>query len=221
MDKKMFRYMNYGPYICIGVVLAILFVLWAFWGGKNYEFIGLAPLAPDTCGSYTGSVYSWGQTLDGPPTDPNTPNPNPHILSHSNHHVHPTPDHNITINANPQFHESYITPQFHEPEVLIDNTPVIPEQFLPELLPQPLPVNVCLNDEIIMESKPQRQQYVGRIVNGTPVFNAQPTSSNAQPTSSNAQPTSSNAQPTSSNAQPTSSNIRPASSYNLPPTSSS
>lgn len=53
-------YMKYGPFICIGVVLAVLFVLWAFWGGKNYEFVGLAPLSPDTCGSYTGSIYNWG-----------------------------------------------------------------------------------------------------------------------------------------------------------------
>jgi hypothetical protein len=54
----MFR--QYGPYLCIGIVLAILFVLWAFWGGQNYDFVGLAPLAPNTCGSYTGSVYEWG-----------------------------------------------------------------------------------------------------------------------------------------------------------------
>lgn len=56
----MIRLMVYGPYICIAFVLTILFILWAFWGGQNYEFIGLAPLDPDTCGSYTGSVYNWG-----------------------------------------------------------------------------------------------------------------------------------------------------------------
>ena len=56
----MFRYMNYGPYVCIGVVLAILFVIWAFCGGKNYDFVGLAPLDPTTCSSYTGSIFSWG-----------------------------------------------------------------------------------------------------------------------------------------------------------------
>lgn len=54
----MFR--QYGPYVCIGIVLAILFVLWAFWGGQDYDFVVLAPLAPNTCGSYTGSVYNWG-----------------------------------------------------------------------------------------------------------------------------------------------------------------
>ena len=52
--------MKYGPYICFGVVLAILFILWMFCGGKNYEFVGLAPLAPDTCSEYTGSIYNWG-----------------------------------------------------------------------------------------------------------------------------------------------------------------
>lgn len=56
----MLMYMKYGPLISIAVILAILFVLWAFWGGKNYEFIGLAPLDPETCNGYTGSIYSWG-----------------------------------------------------------------------------------------------------------------------------------------------------------------
>jgi len=58
----MLQYMKYGPYVCITIVLVILFVLWALWGGKNYEFIGLAPLSSETCSSYTGSVYSWGNT---------------------------------------------------------------------------------------------------------------------------------------------------------------
>jgi len=62
--------MKYGPYFCIAVVLAILFVLWAFWGGKNYEFVGLAPLAPDTCGSYTGSLYNWGNITPAIGYDP-------------------------------------------------------------------------------------------------------------------------------------------------------
>lgn len=56
----MFQYTKYGPYICIGVVLGILFILWAFCGGKEYDFVGLEPLNPDTCSSYTGSMYSWG-----------------------------------------------------------------------------------------------------------------------------------------------------------------
>ena len=54
------RYMKYGPYVCIGIVLFVLFILWVFCGGKNYDFVGLAPLSPDTCGSYTGSLYNWG-----------------------------------------------------------------------------------------------------------------------------------------------------------------
>jgi hypothetical protein len=66
----MFRFMKYGPYICIGVVLAILFVLWALCGGKNYEFVGLAPLYPDTCGSYTGSLYNWGNITPAVGYDP-------------------------------------------------------------------------------------------------------------------------------------------------------
>ncbi len=54
------EYMKYGPHFCIGFVLAVLFVIWVFWGGINYEFVGLAPLDPDTCLDYTGSVYTWG-----------------------------------------------------------------------------------------------------------------------------------------------------------------
>ncbi len=56
----MFWFTKYGPYICIGVVLAILFVIWAFCGGREYEFVGLGPLDPETCGTYVGSMYSWG-----------------------------------------------------------------------------------------------------------------------------------------------------------------
>lgn len=51
---------RYNPYFCIGVVLVILFVLWVFYGGKTYDFIGLAPLDPNTHVEYTGSLYSWG-----------------------------------------------------------------------------------------------------------------------------------------------------------------
>lgn len=56
----MFNYMKYGPYICIGIVLLVLFLLWLFFGGKSYNFVGLAPLDPNTCSSYTGSFYNWG-----------------------------------------------------------------------------------------------------------------------------------------------------------------
>lgn len=61
---------NYGPYISLVIVLAVLFVLWAFFGGKQYDFVGLAPLAPETCGSYTGSIYNWGNITPAPGYDP-------------------------------------------------------------------------------------------------------------------------------------------------------
>ena len=61
---------GYGPYISLAIVLAVLFVLWAFFGGKQYEFVGLAPLAPETCGSYTGSLYNWGNITPAPGYDP-------------------------------------------------------------------------------------------------------------------------------------------------------
>ena len=53
--------MKYGPYICFGVVIFILFIIWLFFGGKKYDFVGLAPLAPDTFNLYQGSVYNWGK----------------------------------------------------------------------------------------------------------------------------------------------------------------
>lgn len=46
-------YEKYGPIICVAVILGILFVIWAFWGGKDYEFIGLTPLMPDIPQSYS------------------------------------------------------------------------------------------------------------------------------------------------------------------------
>lgn len=52
--------MKYGPIICIAAIIAIIFVLWAFIGGKNYEFVGLNPLIPETSDKYTGSIYNWG-----------------------------------------------------------------------------------------------------------------------------------------------------------------
>ena len=61
---------GYGPYISVAVVLAVLFVLWAFFGGKHYEFVGLNPLIPETCGSYTGSIYNWGNITPAPGYDP-------------------------------------------------------------------------------------------------------------------------------------------------------
>lgn len=113
----MFRYMKYGPYICIGVVLAILFVLWAFWGGKNYEFVGLAPLSPETCGSYTGSFYNWGNITPATGYDPI-----------EGHNCVP-PDTACTqdiINTTSQ--RSYDNSNTSH-QIVIDNTPSIPEQF--------------------------------------------------------------------------------------------
>ena len=108
----MFRYMKYGPYICIGVVLAIIFVLWAFWGGRNYEFVGLAPLSPETCGSYTGSLYNWGNITPATGYDPV-----------EGHDCVP-PD-----TACPQEPDDIIS-QSSQRHPIIDNTPVISPQFL-------------------------------------------------------------------------------------------
>ena len=53
------QYMKYGPFICIGTVVLILFILWAFIGGKEYKFIGLDPLMPNSCDQYGSSFYNW------------------------------------------------------------------------------------------------------------------------------------------------------------------
>lgn len=98
----MLMYMKYGPLISIAVILAILFVLWAFWGGKNYEFIGLAPLDPETCNGYTGSIYSWGNQE----------------VSQTNQEVSQTANQQATQQAANQ-----------EPEVSVNQTPEIPVEY--------------------------------------------------------------------------------------------
>lgn len=105
----MFRYTEYGPYICIGVVLAILFVLWAFWGGQNYEFVGLGPLSPDTCGSYTGSVYNWGNITPATGYDPINGN-------------NCIPSDGVCIQTSPELIQN-------QNNIIIDNTPTISSTF--------------------------------------------------------------------------------------------
>lgn len=55
----MIHYMKYGPYICIGAVLAMFFVMWAFWGNSNNEFADVNPLDPNTCLAYDNAMYTW------------------------------------------------------------------------------------------------------------------------------------------------------------------
>jgi hypothetical protein len=63
----MIDYMRFSPYVCIGVLVVVLIVLCAFAAGKKYQFVGLAPLNPETCAGYTGSPYSWGnEIVDNP-----------------------------------------------------------------------------------------------------------------------------------------------------------
>ena len=102
----MLMYMQYGPYICFGAILAVLFVLWAFWGGKKYDFVGLAPLDPETCGSYTGSLYNWGNITPGVGLD------QVQNITHAD---------SVTDNLNGQKCQMGIA---------VDNTPIIPEEFV-------------------------------------------------------------------------------------------
>lgn len=59
----MFSYKDYAPYVCFGVALFALFVLWYFYGGKKYDFVGLGPLDPNTRADYVGSMYDWGNQI--------------------------------------------------------------------------------------------------------------------------------------------------------------
>lgn len=137
--------MNYGPYICIGVVLAVLFVLWAFWGGQNYEFVGLAPLAPETCGSYTGSVYNWGQI---------TPATDQPVEADAITYAEPT-----LIDNTPSIPDQF------QPTICVNEEPG--PGLVSELNPGFVPS--------ILEARPEgpktpKNQYAGQIVNGTVVF---------------------------------------------------
>lgn len=51
----MIDYMKYGPFLCIGFVLTILFLICVFWGTSDAEFVGLKPLLPDNVSGYTGA----------------------------------------------------------------------------------------------------------------------------------------------------------------------
>lgn len=136
----MIRYMKYGPYICIAVVLFVLFVLWAFWGGKSYEFVGLAPLDPDTCGSYTGSVYNWGNIT--PAINNNVP-------------VDVACLQETTTASNDQTQE-----EVQEP--MIDNTPKLPIQYQQDInmAISNAPEYTCINEESVNLATPEQQPTI-------------------------------------------------------------
>jgi hypothetical protein len=50
----MFDYQKYGPWVCIGFVLLILFIIWIFCESRD-KFIGINPLLPENITGYTGS----------------------------------------------------------------------------------------------------------------------------------------------------------------------
>jgi hypothetical protein len=110
--------MLYVPYICIAIVICIIFVLWAFWGGGNYEFVGLAPLDPETCSAYTGSMYTWGNRDD---------------LVTMNDTIINAPSSPV-VNNNIEHAQ--------DPDICIDNTPSINEIYIPPEVPD----IICIND---------------------------------------------------------------------------
>ena len=100
----MYIYLKYGPFLCIVTVISILFVIWVFFGGKKYDFVGLAPLAPETCNLYTGSLFDWG---------------NKEITENTKEiDKENTKNKDISINVN-----------INNNKLIIDNTPNIPNNF--------------------------------------------------------------------------------------------
>jgi hypothetical protein len=121
---------SYGPYISVAVVLAVLFILWAFFGGKQYDFVGLAPLAPETCGSYTGSIYNWGNITPAPGYDPiNGQTCIPPDVA--------CPAEAIEIpEVQPITTQEIIEPSVVPQTKSIDITPVIPQEFRASQIPE-------------------------------------------------------------------------------------
>lgn len=156
----MFEYWKYGPYVCIGAVLAVLFVLWAFCGGKDYDFVGLAPLNPETCGSYTGSVYNWGNITPAVGYDP--------VEGHSC-----VPPDGACVQDTSEVEESTT-----QPPIIVDNTPSVPEQFLepvcplnvitpPEVVADPIVEQPIVHQRVrvtpkLPKSKPRRNNFKSR-----------------------------------------------------------
>lgn len=142
----MFDYMKFGPYICIGVILAVIFILWAFLGGQSCEFIGLSPLDPNTCGSYTGSYYSWSSLI-----------PNNVSISESVQASEPVYNYDTIYNSEPVY--NYEVPNNPEPVSLynyevgpdpawsnyqepIDNPPICLSEAEPVPTPAPVPAPI-------------------------------------------------------------------------------
>jgi len=116
----MYIYLKYGPFICIGTVIAILFVIWVFFGGKKYDFVGLAPLAPETCNLYTGSLFDWGnKEIDKEITEIKENNKEITEITEikeGNKEIKEIKDISINVNINNN-------------KLIIDNTPNIPNNF--------------------------------------------------------------------------------------------
>lgn len=152
----MFGYMNYGPYICIGAVLAILFILWVFWGGKNYEFVGLSPLDPQTIGSYTGSVYSWGQPIN---EIPDSITINPHSVLIDNTPSVPVQfQDNICPNDQVTVAENSEPMEIAEPPVIFNPSPNLPN--LPNL-PKPSNLPKIANVSYVPK-QPRRGRFISK-----------------------------------------------------------
>jgi len=114
----MYIYLKYGPFLCIGTVIAILFVIWVFFGGKKYDFVGLAPLAPETCNLYTGSLFDWGNKEITENTKEITENTKEITENTKEIDKENTKNKDISINVN-----------INNNKLIIDNTPNIPNNF--------------------------------------------------------------------------------------------
>jgi hypothetical protein len=67
-------YVQYGPYICIGVLIVIIFILWIFFSNSKHKFVGLS--------SFNSETHDDGHNNDDylePETDNNDNNKQPKI----------------------------------------------------------------------------------------------------------------------------------------------
>jgi hypothetical protein len=139
----MFDYTSYNPFICIGIVLVILLILWFFLADKPYEFVGLAPLAPDTCINYSGSPYTWSnlKNTNLKDNDPKNSDENKNIR--------------ITMPENSACTIENIGTTGCVP-LSVDTTPAVPVEFMAEK-------NVCLGTAAKTELLAQMRKNIVKV----------------------------------------------------------
>lgn len=132
----MFNYLNYTPWVCIAVLVIVIFLIWFFCSSdKKYKFVGMAPLNSETAMNYGGSVYGWDKTDNGT-TD-----------------VHSIPiDTNVTIVSEIEMVTTPELIQVSPPKETRKNEEIIPEAEATSII---IPVETVINSPEPNESKSQ------------------------------------------------------------------